>query len=139
MLNDDVDTSLNPFRLGTMLWSSSFNGLFSVSSFLSALSAPPSLLFYYFNKWYRIVLPKIQRFLWEIAWVELSPKIFFSCCTEFSLSPQICTLCFENPESNDHLFILALLLDNCGKAFPFDQYQLGYLYHYPFTHLSIFH
>lgn len=38
--------------------------------------------------------------------VKLSPKIVFNYCTPILVwSPQICTLCFTNSKSNDHLFI----------------------------------
>lgn len=50
--------------------------------------------------------PKIQGFLWKLAWHRsLSQDFFQRLHHNIALSPLSCVLCFANSEYNDHLFI----------------------------------
>lgn len=96
----------HPSKVDSSTWSVSPNGLFSISSFFSALASPPKPSFHHSTIWYPLFPPKVQGFLWKLVWHRpLTQEIFQRIHPNITLFPNICVPCFANLKFNGHLFL----------------------------------
>ena len=120
---------LSPSKVDSRGSALSSTSLFTVKSFLLAISLPPTALLFHPTKflWSSKAPSKVKAFSWLLAHRKVNTNDLIQLRRPYRpLNPQWCILCKGEGESIDHLFLHCLHLWIVEQAFQLSKNIVGF-------------